>query len=93
LRWVSGACVALAVLCLMLGLAAGGVPVPIVLGAVLAGALALIGAAGLRLTPIALLREAVLAMAATVVGVLCSLRGQRFQTWAQPETTRQAGAG
>jgi cellulose synthase/poly-beta-1,6-N-acetylglucosamine synthase-like glycosyltransferase len=93
LRWVSGACLALAMLCLLLGLADGGVPVPIVLGAVLAGALALVGTAGLRLTPIALLREAVLAMAATAVGVLCSLRGQRFQTWAQPETTRQAGAG
>jgi cellulose synthase/poly-beta-1,6-N-acetylglucosamine synthase-like glycosyltransferase len=93
LRWIAGACMALAAASLMVGLAVGGVSLPVVLGAAAIGGIALAGGAVARLTPMALLREAVFAMTATVVGVLCSLRGQRFQTWAQPETTRQAGAG
>jgi len=93
LRWVAGACVALAAACLVLGLAARGVPLAAVLGVAVVAGLALASGAIARVTPMALLREALFAMTATVVGVLCSLRGQRFQTWAQPETTRQAGAG
>jgi hypothetical protein len=93
LRWVAGAGVALAAACLMLGLAAHGVSLPLVLGAAAVAVIALAAGTVLRVTPMALLREALLAMTATVVGVLCSLRGQRFQTWAQPETTRQAGVG
>jgi cellulose synthase/poly-beta-1,6-N-acetylglucosamine synthase-like glycosyltransferase len=93
LRWVSGASVALAALCLVAGVADAGVPLPFVLGGAALGGAVLACGAGLRCAPVALLREALLAMAATVVGVLYSLRGQRFQTWAQPETTRQVGAG
>jgi cellulose synthase/poly-beta-1,6-N-acetylglucosamine synthase-like glycosyltransferase len=93
MRWVSGAWVALGAIALALALTAGGVPASIVLGGAALGGALLVGGASLRLAPIALLREALLAMAATVVGVACSLRGRRFQTWAQPETTRQVGAG
>ena len=93
LRWIAGACVVLAAASLMLGVAAGGVPLPVVLGVALVIGIALAGGAVLRVAPMALLGEALLAMTATVFGVLCSLRGRRFQTWAQPETTRQAGVG
>lgn len=93
LRWLSGACLALAGLTLGLGALAGAVAPAIALGVVLAAAIALIGGTSRRLVPLALMREAVFAMAATAVGVVCSLRGQRFQTWAQPETTRQVRAG
>jgi cellulose synthase/poly-beta-1,6-N-acetylglucosamine synthase-like glycosyltransferase len=93
LRWVAGACLALAAGCLLLGLAARGVSLPVVLGILSAASLLLAGGMVSRVTPMALLREALLAMTATVIGVLCSLRGRRFQTWAQPETTRQAGVG
>jgi cellulose synthase/poly-beta-1,6-N-acetylglucosamine synthase-like glycosyltransferase len=92
LRWVSGCCAALAALCLLAALISAGHSPALVLGSalVLGGALWL--GARLQLPPMALVREAVLAVAATAVGVVYSLRGQRFQTWAQPETTRQAGA-
>jgi cellulose synthase/poly-beta-1,6-N-acetylglucosamine synthase-like glycosyltransferase len=92
LRWVSGCCAALAALCLVAALISAGHSPALVLG----GAIAIGGAmwlgARLQLAPMALAREGVLAVAATAVGVVYSLRGQRFQTWAQPETTRQAGA-
>jgi len=93
LRWISGASLALAALCLCAAVADAGVPLGFVLGTAGLGGVMLACGAGLRCAPMALLREALLAMTATVVGVLYSLRGQRFQTWAQPETTRHAGAG
>ncbi len=91
LRWLSGACLVLAALSLIGGLLATGVSAPLVLGAALGCVLVLWLGAQLRFTPMALLHEAVLAVAATAVGVACSLSGYRFQTWGQPETTRQAG--
>ena len=93
LRWLSGGSLALAGLSLALGTLAGAVAPPIALGVALAAGIALVGGTYRRLVPLAILREAVFAMTATALGVVCSLRGQRFQTWAQPETTRQVRAG
>jgi cellulose synthase/poly-beta-1,6-N-acetylglucosamine synthase-like glycosyltransferase len=91
LRWLSGCCLALAGLSLVGGLIGAGVPAAVVLGTALGAGWTLWLGAYLRFAPMAVIQEAVLAVAATAVGVVCSLRGQRFQTWRQPETTRQAG--
>ena len=91
LRWLTGCCVAVAALGLIGGLLSAGVAPALVLGSALGAAAVVRLGAALRVPPLALVHEAVLAVAATAVGVICSLRGQRFQTWVQPETTRQAG--
>jgi cellulose synthase/poly-beta-1,6-N-acetylglucosamine synthase-like glycosyltransferase len=91
LRWLSGCGFAVAALALVGALVADGWSPALVLGGALGLALAVRLGAALRVPPMALVHEAVLAVAATAVGVVCSLRGQRFQTWVQPETTRQAG--
>jgi cellulose synthase/poly-beta-1,6-N-acetylglucosamine synthase-like glycosyltransferase len=93
LRWLSGGSLALACVSLALGALDGAVAPPIALGVARGAARAVLGGAARRRVAVALLREAVLAMAATALGVVYSLRGQRFQTWAQPETTRQVRAG
>jgi cellulose synthase/poly-beta-1,6-N-acetylglucosamine synthase-like glycosyltransferase len=89
LRWLSIFSLAASFACAAAGVAAWG-------GAAwLAGFLLLAGVAGgvlgvARRGPAARLREVLLALVATGLGVIRSLRGEKFQTWTPPASARAA---
>jgi hypothetical protein len=91
LRWLTAYLLAAGLICMVASLMAAG---SWALAAALVVAVALGGALiwKVRSGPLGQLREVLGAFIATGIGVWCSLRGQRFQTWAPPNSARGAAA-
>lgn len=83
--WVGGALVSIALGVLSLPLSWSAVAAIALIAIVLGLLIAIVPG-----PPFSHAREAALAIVATGVGVLKSLKGERFQTWTQATTTRQA---
>ncbi len=89
IRWVSIYLLALGAACVLVGLALAGASTTAALLLALAapGAFVLAGA---KSGPLGALRNILLALTATGIGVAESFRGARFQTWTPPATARRA---
>jgi cellulose synthase/poly-beta-1,6-N-acetylglucosamine synthase-like glycosyltransferase len=91
LRWLAGYLLAASGLWLLGALASAGAwqaATALVVAATVVAALMLRASTG----PLAQLREVLAAFVATAIGVWCSLRGKRFQTWSPPASARGAAA-
>ncbi len=91
LRWLSIFSLASAVLLFEAASAMAGAWQLIALSAAF-GAIAALTIAGARRGPASKVREILLALVATGLGVLQSLRGQHFQTWTPPASARAISA-
>lgn len=90
LRWLMAFWVGGALVAILLGLLSSPLSWTAVAAIGLASAAAGLLVAIVPGPPFSHAREAVIAIVATGVGVLKSLKGERFQTWTQATTTRQA---
>ncbi|WP_419898821.1 glycosyltransferase [Roseomonas sp. USHLN139] len=91
LRWLVAPLLVLAALC-FLGAALQQLPAWLVLGATGLGLAGAAAAIRLRIGPAQKLWEVWLAFCATALGILRSLKGERFQTWAPAQSIRGGAA-